>query len=249
MTGTLQLVFSTPPDRIEKADFHKWYDFHLTEILASRGFVAARRFEVRTITGAEPPAGFRHLSAYQTEGSPEELSAALREQVPAMRLPEWFPEIRFASWNCFPLDGLAEPSLVDHAYLVFSRPPAGTPFEELRRWYERHVAENLQVPGLVAGRRFRVEEVGPDGATPGPRHLALYEAAEPIDEVRAALAGAVAEGRITLPDWFPRISFTSLDCVALSGRVEEAGVTDRRRSAPGPRGPRRSPGSPSCAPG
>ncbi|HYZ01382.1 MAG TPA: hypothetical protein VFA92_07800 [Candidatus Binatia bacterium] len=231
MTGTLQLVFSTPPARIEEAAFHEWYDFHLTEILATRGFLAARRFAVRPVTGSEPPAGFRHLSAYETEGSPEELGAALREQLPAMRLPEWFGEIRFASWNCFPLDGLAEPSLVEHAYLVFSRPPAGTSFEELSRWYEDHVAENLQVAGLVAGRRFRVEEARPRGdagsaigEAPAPRHLALYEAAEPIEEVRAALARATAEGGIAPPDWFPRISFTSLDCVALSGRVVAAEV-------------------------
>lgn len=220
-TRTLQLVFSTPPARIEEAAFHEWYDFHLTEILASRGFVAARRFAVRPVTGSEPPAGFSHLSAYQTEGSPEELSAALREQVPAMRLPEWFGEIRFASWNCFPLDGLAEPSLVEHAYLVFSRPPAGTPFEEFSSWYEQHVAENLQVAGLVAARRFRVDEVGP-GEAADPRHLALYEAADPIEEVRAALTRATAEGLITRPDWFPQISFTSLDCAALSGRVVAA---------------------------
>ena len=231
MTRTLQLVFSTPPARIEEAAFHEWYDFHLTEILASRGFLAARRFAVRPITGSEPPVGFRHLSAYQTEGSPEELGAALREQLPAMQLPEWFGEIRFASWNCFPLDRLAEPSLVDHAYLVFSRPPEGTSFEEFSRWYEDHVAENLQVPGLVAGRRFRVEEVRPGGdastgidAAAGPRHLALYEATETIEEVRAALAGAIAEGLITRPDWFPQISFTSLDCIALSGRVVDAEV-------------------------
>src|SRR5947207_676469 len=87
-----------------------------------------------------------------------------------------------------PVERLAEPSLVDHAYLVFSRPPAGTSFDEFSRWYERHVAENLQVPGLVAGRRFRVEEAGPGGdagtaigAAVGPRHLALYEVAEPIE--------------------------------------------------------------------
>ena len=218
---TLQLVFSVPPARIEEAAFHEWYDFHLTEILASRGFVAARRFAVRPVTGSEPPAGFSHLSAYQTEGSPEELSAALREQVPAMRLPGWFGEIRFASWNCFPLDGLADPSLVEHAYLVFSRPPAGTSFEEFSSWYEHHVAENLQVAGLAAARRFRVEEVGP-GAGADPRHLALYQAGQPIEEVRAALTRATAEGRITRPDWFPQISFTSLDCVALSRRAVAA---------------------------
>jgi hypothetical protein len=220
-TRTLQLVFSAPPARIDEAAFHEWYDFHLTEVLASRGFVAARRFAARPVTGSAPPAGFSHLSAYQTEGSPEELSAALREQVPAMRLPEWFGEIRFASWNCFPLDGLADPSLVEHAYLVFSRPPAGTSFEEFSSWYEHHVAENLQVAGLVAARRFRVEEVGP-GAGADPRHLALYEAAHPIEEVRAALTRATAEGLITRPDWFPQISFTSLDCVALSRRVVAA---------------------------
>jgi hypothetical protein len=219
---TLQLVFSTPPARIEEAAFHEWYDFHLTEILASRGFLAARRFAVRPVTGSEPPAGFRHLSAYETEGSPEELGAALREQLPAMRLPEWFGEIRFASWNCFPLDRQADPSLVEHAYLVFGRPPAGTTFEEFSSWYEHHVAENLQVAGLVAGRRFRVEEVGPGPAA--GRHLALYEVAAPIEEVRAALAGATAEGLIPRPDWFPRISFTSLDCIALSGRVVAAEI-------------------------
>src|SRR5919108_5623291 len=146
---TLQLVFSAPPARIEEAAFQEWYDSPLTEILATRGFLAARRFAVRPVTGSEPPAGFSHLSAYQTEGSPEELSAALREQVPAMRLPEWFGEIRFASWNCFPLDRLGEPGLVDHAYLVFGRPPAGTSFEQFSGWYEQHVAEVLQVPGLV----------------------------------------------------------------------------------------------------
>jgi hypothetical protein len=224
MSKNVHLVFSTPPEWLSRDDYNRWYDFHLSEILASPGFAAARRFAVDTVRGDESPAMYDYLSAYEIEGPPDEVLAELETHVPAMRLPDWFPQIRFASWNCLSLDDRPEPNLAEHAYLVFSRPPGGMSFEDYSRWYAMHVDENLTTPGLVAGRRFRLEAEVVDPLAPAAvSHLAMYEVDGDTAAMRRGLAAGIEAGRIHLPEWFDRITFISLDCSSLGARVA-AGV-------------------------
>jgi hypothetical protein len=224
MSRNVHLVFSKPPEWLSHDDYNRWYDFHLSEILASPGFTAARRFAVATVRGAESPAMYEYLSAYEIEGAPGEVMAELETHVPSMKLPDWFPEIRFASWSCLSLDGRTEPNLAEHAYLVFSRPPAGMSFEDYSRWYATHMDENLTTPGLVAGRRFRLEAEVVDAMAPASvSHLALYEVDGDTATMREGLTAGIEAGRIHLPEWFDRIAFVSLDCSSLGARVA-AGV-------------------------
>jgi hypothetical protein len=223
MSKNLHLVFSRPPEGMSHDEYNRWYDFHLSEILASEGFTAARRFALHTVRGEASPAMYDYLSAYEIEGDPAQVMATLEAHVPSMKLPEWFPRIRFASWTCISLDGRVEPNLVDHAYLVFSTPPDGMSFDDFSRWYATHIDENLTTPGLVSGRRFRLEpEVVDAGAPATASHLALYEVAVDLDEMRRGLDAGIAAGRIHLPDWFAQIRFVSLDCRPIGTRVTAA---------------------------
>jgi hypothetical protein len=110
LTRNLHLVFSQPPPHISAEEFNRWYDAHLAEILVVPGFVSARRFELEpmVVKGTEPlPLGF--LSLYEIEGEFDTVMAALDEEASAgrMKLPEWFEEIKFASWNATSLGDVA----------------------------------------------------------------------------------------------------------------------------------------------
>jgi hypothetical protein len=100
----LYLVFSTPPDGFSWPEYDRWYGYHVREhILRVPGFLSASRFEVTPWT--DKPGGFRHLSVYEYEG---EMDAWMTDLVDRMdtgviELPEWFPAIRFGSWDCRPL--------------------------------------------------------------------------------------------------------------------------------------------------
>src|ERR1051325_3796129 len=86
MSDNLHLVFSKPPAAVSDEEYNRWYDFHLSEILVVPGFTAARRYQ----------------SAYELEGSPKEVMAELDKEAASgrMQLPEWFPQVTFASFNC-----------------------------------------------------------------------------------------------------------------------------------------------------
>ena len=103
MSENLHLVFSKPPEDISDETYNQWYDFHLSEILVVPGFVSARRYRLDTIKGGWTPSGHRYLSAYELEGEPKEVMAELDKEVASgrMKLPEWFPAITFASFNCY----------------------------------------------------------------------------------------------------------------------------------------------------
>jgi len=51
--------------------------------------------------GTEVPYGF--LSLYELEGDVDEIMTNLDDEATRMDLPEWFDEIKFASWNCYSL--------------------------------------------------------------------------------------------------------------------------------------------------
>ena len=61
-----------------------------------------------------------------------------------MKLPEWFPAITFASFNCYAHGNPAEARLADHLYMVFSAPPEGLDDAEFVAWYREHADEHTQ---------------------------------------------------------------------------------------------------------
>jgi hypothetical protein len=220
MSKNIHLVFSKPPEGLSHDEYNRWYDFHLSEILASPGFMAARRFALEAIVGTASPAMYDYLSMYEIEGEPTAVLAELDTHVPEMKLPEWFPQIRFASWNCLSLDDRTEPNLVEHAYLVFSKPPGGMSFDDFSLWYSTHIDENLTTPGLVTGRRFRLEPEVVDARAPAdPTHLAMYEVDGDTAAMRMGLTAGIEAKRIHLPEWFGQIQFVSLDCRSVGTRV------------------------------
>lgn len=106
-------------------------------------------------------------------------------------------------------------------YLVFSKPPARLSPAEYDRWYHDHIRENIAAPGFVAGRRFGLEHTVA-GAEPDAAfsHLAVYETAAPLDDLRAGLNRRIDSGEVILPEWFGEIGFSSWYCKPLEGRVE-----------------------------
>jgi hypothetical protein len=117
LADSLHIVLSEPPDGVSDEEFNRWYDAHLDEILAVKGFVAARRYRLDPVVGDD---GIRHrfLTVYEIEGDPadaiaelervgfgnKESYAALKDEDPGqLALPEWWDRARFASWNCIPL--------------------------------------------------------------------------------------------------------------------------------------------------
>jgi hypothetical protein len=73
MAPDLYLVFSKPPAGLNERDYNRWYGNHLFEILATPGFLAARRYTMTGHRGDGLPAGFPYLSLYETKGDPETL--------------------------------------------------------------------------------------------------------------------------------------------------------------------------------
>lgn len=106
MTENIHIVYSRRPDEISEEEYNRWYDAHLQEILVVPGFVSARRFSLHQVV-VDPTAKveYTHLALYELEGNPDEVMAALDQEIESgrMQLPEWFDRIRFASWNCISL--------------------------------------------------------------------------------------------------------------------------------------------------
>jgi hypothetical protein len=122
----LYLVFSKPPDEVSGEEYDRWYDQHVRENIVVPGFLAARRFAVdpvivgsRTAPRRFAPASgdggasvaYSHLAMYEFEGDIESLRTALFERIESGEtiLPEWFDEIRFATWTCTSLGDRIEP--------------------------------------------------------------------------------------------------------------------------------------------
>jgi hypothetical protein len=228
MSENLHLVFSTPPEGLGDEEYNRWYDAHLAEILVVPGFVAARRYRLESAVSSKPPAQNQFLSAYEIEGEPSEVMKALDVEVASgrMQLPDWFPQIRFTSFNGHSHGNDSDPTLVDHLYLVFSAPPEGIDDGDYVEWYREHAAENTQVPGFLRNWRFRLEPEVVDAAAPTTSsHLAAYEVDGDLATLRAALDKARQVNEIHFPPWFGQIPFVSLDAVAIGPRV--AGLRSR----------------------
>jgi hypothetical protein len=222
MANSVYFVFSDPPSGVGEAEYSDWYEHHVEEIVAGPGFAGARRYWLSPIVGG-PPTNYRHLSLYELVGEDTQPALAeLSKRVAAgeLALSDWFGEIQFASFNGLALedDGVQLP---DHAYLVFSTPPAGLGFDAFNDWYAIHLRENLTADGFEAGWRFRLDPDTVDQTAPcEAAHAAIYDVSEEQLALRRALAESRADGRrVTYPDWFGQIHFASLDCVAVSPYV------------------------------
>ena len=100
----------------------------------------------------------------------------------------------------------------DNLLLVFSTPPAGVSADEFGSWYDVHVGEVVAIDGFAGARRYRVATVKGDWVPSGEQHLAVYETTgSPADALRAVREQA-ASGRLTVPDWLPRVSMASFAC-------------------------------------
>jgi len=117
VTKYVHLVFSDPPAHVSEDAFNDWYDAHVQEILAVDGWVAATRYRLEAVVGAEETGGYRFLSLYELDCPPEQavanLAAAgmgnadtyvdMKAEGDAaddpLPLPDWFAAIRFGSWN------------------------------------------------------------------------------------------------------------------------------------------------------
>jgi hypothetical protein len=226
MSENLHLVFSKPPQDISDEAYNEWYDFHLSEILVVPGFKSARRYRLETIKGEWVPSGYRYLSAYELEGSTEEAMAELAKESSSgrMKLPEWFPQVTFSSFNCYSHGNPAEARLADHLYLVFSAPPAGLDDAEFVTWYREHADENTTNPGFVANWRFRLEPDVTDASGPtAATHLALYEVDQPLATLRANLDAGRERNQASWPSWFDPTPWTSLDAVEIGPLVPAPG--------------------------
>ncbi len=102
MSTNIHLVYSRKPDSISEEDYNKWYDFHLGEILVVPGFVSAHRYKLSgEVVDPDNGTVYTHLSLYEIEGDVEQVMRDLDAEADSgrMQLPDWFDQIRFASWN------------------------------------------------------------------------------------------------------------------------------------------------------
>jgi hypothetical protein len=105
----LYLVFSKRPESISAVEYDRWYESHAQENIESPGFRSARRFELNQVNGPVQP--FEHLAVYEFDGEMERWRTDLTRRLETgdVVLPEWFPQIRFGSWECQPRSGLLQP--------------------------------------------------------------------------------------------------------------------------------------------
>ena len=109
-----------------------------------------------------------------------------------MTMPEWFGEIRFASFDGRPLED-DELDLPDHGYLVLSHAPRRFTTEEYYGWYYAHARENLTSEGFDTVWRYALTPVTVDPEALGrATHAAFYEVHGELPALRSALAESAA---------------------------------------------------------
>jgi hypothetical protein len=104
-------VLSEPPAEIDAAEYNRWYEVHVREVLALPGFVAAERSQLRFIrssSGDAPP--FTFAVRYEIEGDFDSAMRALRAAVDAggMTFPDWYGGVSSAGWEAIAVGGRVE---------------------------------------------------------------------------------------------------------------------------------------------
>lgn len=227
MPDNIYFVFSTPPAEIAMDAFDRWYEQHVRDILTVDGFTAARRFHFDTVRGDSSPTMYSHLSLYVIDGDPRATMARLDAAVAAgtVPIPDWFERGRWASFHADGLEGPIDLDRLDHAYMVFSRPPEQIGLEDYIEWYATHARENCTAEGFEEVWRYRLEPDRVDPLAPSEVvHAALYEVHGELPELRAALKAAADAGRVGFPEWFDEILFASLDAKAASETLAGVGA-------------------------
>jgi hypothetical protein len=109
MPDNLYLVLSKPPEHVSPEEYDRWYHHHVRENILSPGFRSASRFSLDPARDESVP--FSHLALYEYEGEMSVWRTDLTKRIESgeIVLPEWFPEIRFSSWDCRPLEGPVQP--------------------------------------------------------------------------------------------------------------------------------------------
>lgn len=77
MSAHLMLVFSEAPDDLVE-EYHAWYETHVSEVLATRGFASGQRFSRVDFEAVSKGSLPRFLAAYEIEGDLEAAIADLR---------------------------------------------------------------------------------------------------------------------------------------------------------------------------
>jgi hypothetical protein len=227
VSENIYLVFAKPPEWLAADEFDRWYEGHVGEILAVDGYTAARRFALHAAVGSTSPTMYSHLALYAISGDPAATAAGLEREIQAgsIVLPDWFGDVRFASFVGHALEGPIDFTTLDHVYLVFSRQPAQIELDDYIDWYAGHMRENLTADGFDAAWRYRLEPDLIDPLAPCDAvHAALYEVHAELPALRVALTEAADAGRVGFPEWFAEIQFASLDCLAISGAVTAVGA-------------------------
>jgi hypothetical protein len=201
---------------VTEDEYSSWYERHIVEILETPGFVAARRYWLYPAVPDRPPVEYGHAVVYVMGGPSAEPLAEVGRRMDAAELtiPDWFGDIRFASFDGRPLEE-EELDLPDHAYLVFSHAPRRFTTDEYYGWYYAHARENLTSDGLDTVWRYGLTPVTVDAGRLGKAtHAAFYRVHRELPALRRALQESIDARRVDIPDWLPDGDFVSFDCLS-----------------------------------
>jgi hypothetical protein len=82
----------------------------------------------------------------------------------------------------------------EYTLIVYTSPADGRE-DEYNAWYDdTHLAEFSALPGVIAGRRFKVAGDGK------PQYAAIYELSAHPDEVLAAMNAGIKDGTVHMTD-------------------------------------------------
>ena len=96
--------------------------------------------------------------------------------------------------SCGGDDGTNAEQVSSGVMLVLSNATDPSQDDEFNRWYDEHVLEVLEVPGVVSATRYVLaDEQLPGGAWPARRYLVIYELRdEDLDAVRERILATSA---------------------------------------------------------
>jgi hypothetical protein len=196
----LLLTLTEPPAGMEE-EFNAWYDTeHMGERLSIPGFISARRWE----RDCQPGEG-RYLATYELTSpgvleSPDYLAHVGDNQTPWSKRCLGRSTV-FRRWACEQIvPGNRSPDEKAKALFLACGDVPAAHEEEFNRWYDiEHLPLLLQVPGVLAARRFRA-------STGSPRYIALYDLADEGVPEHTAWQSAVRT------EWTQRIDALTADC-------------------------------------
>ncbi|HEY3612918.1 MAG TPA: hypothetical protein VGK92_04400, partial [Gaiellales bacterium] len=115
----IHVVYSVPPDGVGDQEYAAFYDTHVAEILETPGFVEARRYRLEPAVANRPPVEYRHAAVYVLDRPAAGPLAELdrRAEAGGMTLPDWYGDVRFASFDGRPLEE-DELELPEHGYMT-----------------------------------------------------------------------------------------------------------------------------------